>query len=327
MSDRSFESRRMLLLGAATVVIALAGLMIGAYPLGPLDLWSAATGADPHARLALGFRWPRVVLGLCIGGALGASGAVLQGALRNDLAAPGLLGVQAGGQAAVVILLALLPGMLPPLALPAVGFVGAAVAVTAVLLLSLRRRQLDPQRVLLVGLAVTMAIGSATSVLSLVLPMSTFDFLQAWLSGSLDRADPQMVLLLAPWLLVGVPIAWSRSHALDALMLGEQAAIGVGVALRRERLVLIVVATALAGACAAVDGGGIAFCGLLAPHIARRLVGPGHGRLIPASSMVGMALVALADTLGRLLPGHDIPAGALVTLLGGPYFLWLLTRR
>lgn len=320
MSDP--RARRLALLFAAVAAIGLAGLLIGR----PLDLAGLLDG-DPHARLALGFRWPRVALALVIGGALGVSGAVLQGALRNDLAAPGLLGVQAGGQAAVVLFLAAAPGMLPPLALPGVGFVGAVAAVAVVIGLSSRRGALEPQRVLLVGLAVTMAIGSATSVLSLALPMSTFDFLRAWVGGSLDRADAGNVALLAPWLGALAPLAWSRGHALDALALGEHGAVGVGVSLRRERLGLIALSTALAGACAAVDGGGIAFCGLLAPHIARRLVGPGHRRLIPASMAVGMALVALADGLGRLLPGYDVPAGALVTLLGGPYFLWLLTRR
>lgn len=316
-------------LGAFVAALGLASLFIGSYSVPIGDLFAALAGrGDPaHRMLVLELRLPRLLFALELGAGLAVAGAVMQGVLRNDLATPGLLGVHVGGRAAVVVTVALAGGLLPTLALPAASVVGGGATLALVLTLARRGGTLEPQRVILVGLAVSMEIGSVVSVAAMVLPIESFDFLAAWTSGSLERAEPTLLWVLLPWLLVLIPLLWSQSDRLDAIALGDELATGLGVPLQRTRLVLLLGATALSAACVAVEGGGIMFCGLIAPHIARRLVGPAHRRLIPVAMIVGMALILTADTLARLMPGRELPAGTLVTLIGGPYFLWLMIKR
>src|SRR5690606_18213494 len=145
-----------------------------------------------------------------------------------------------------------------------------------------------------------------------------------WLSGSIWGTNWTFVLTLLPWLLLLIPFALYKSRFLDVLRLSDQIAVGVGVPVARERRTLLFVAVALAGACVSV-GGGITFLGLIAPHIARRLIGAKHSKIIPLAAGIGGLLLLSADTIGRIfMAPSEIPVGLVVSILGAPYFIYLL---
>lgn len=178
----------------------------------------------------------------------------------------------------------------------------------------------------LVGIAVAAGINAAMIVLQLRLRPENFQMLQIWLVGSIWGTSWKYVLALLPWLIVLLPYVFLKSRALNVLNLGDQTATGLGTPLERSRLGLLAAAVGLTGACVAV-GGGISFVGLIAPHLARRLVGPKHEYLLPASALAGGLLVILGDTLGRwVLQPAEIPTGIVVAIIGAPYFLYLLTK-
>jgi len=317
-----------LLLLALLVGGVLLSLKQGVISLTWSDLVRAACGtAGPDVTMLLAqLRLPRIVMAVLVGVGLSTAGTLLQGVTRNDLATPEFLGVMGGGSLAVTIAMCLMGGMIGPLVLPLASLAGAALTVALVFALSVDRGTLLPVRLLLTGMAVSTAASALTSVLFLLLPMSSFDFLTTWLSSSLARASWTNNLILLPWIAVLLPIALVQGARLTALSQGEEVAVGLGVRVNRSRCLLAGLAVALAASCVAI-GGGVAFLGLLAPHIARRLVGCDYRRVIPTAALVGVVLLVVADLAGRSLFGsNELPAGVLVTALGGPYFLYLLIR-
>jgi iron complex transport system permease protein len=181
-----------------------------------------------------------------------------------------------------------------------------------------------PTRLLLVGIAVGYGASAAMLLFSLRMDFVTYNRVVTWMSGTLAAADWHSALLVLPCCLVLIPVALSRSRVLNVLSLGDGVAASLGVAAKRELLVCLAVATTLTSACVAICGH-IGFLGLVAPHLARRLVGQNHALVFPAASLCGAILLLAADSLGRnLLAPVEIPAGVLVGVLGGIYFLYLL---
>jgi iron complex transport system permease protein len=179
---------------------------------------------------------------------------------------------------------------------------------------------------LLVGIAVAAGIGAAMIVLTLKLNPTKFQSVSVWLAGSIWGTNWKFVLALFPWLAILVPFAFMKARVLNVMNLGEQVATGLGTSVERERLYLLAAAVGLAGSCVAV-GGGIGFVGLIGPHLARRLVGPNHKYLLPASALAGGLLLIVADTLARVIvQPSEIPTGIVVAVIGAPYFLYLLAR-
>ena len=152
------------------------------------------------------------------------------------------------------------------------------------------------------------------------------DFIAKWLAGNIWGTDWPFILALVPWLLVLVPFTLYKANRLNLLGMSEPVAIGVGVSLEKERLVLLLTAVALAASAVSVTGG-IAFVGLMAPHIAKSLVGPRNQLFLPVAILIGGWLLLFADTLGRNLSDSGIPAGIMVALIGAPYFMYLLLRK
>jgi len=322
---------------AAVCAVLLAGMVLAA-------IWSLKSGIleigwGRMARALCGagdadvmlvwtkFRLPRIVMAVLVGMGLSVSGALLQGITRNDLATPGILGIIGGGNLAVVLAVLTAGRMLHPVALPAASFVGAALTLGLVILLSGRGAMHCPERMLLTGIAVSTALGAAISVISMFLPMMMFDYVTAWLSCSLARASWRYDLLLLPWIAVLLPLCWLYADSLNVMSLGDEVATGLGVRLVRTRFVLVLIAVGLAAPCVAV-GGSVMFLGLLAPHIARRLVGTNYRYVLPVAALAGSFLLLSADVVGRIIvPLKELPAGLVVTALGGPYFLYLLARR
>ena len=275
-------------------------------------------------------RLPRIVVTLLAGMALALSGAILQSITRNDLADPGIIGINSGAGVAIAVFFLYVP--LEPKSfaylLPLVAFAGAMVTAALIYLFSYSKEEgLQPVKLVLVGVGFALALSGAMVVLISSADYRKVDFIAKWLAGNIWGADWPYVLAMLPWLVVLVPYVLYRSNALNLLALNESIAVGAGVSVKRERIVLLVAAVALAAAAVSVTGG-IAFIGLMAPHIAKRIIGPRHQHFIPVAVLMGGWLLLFADTIGRnLVDPAGIPSGIMVALIGGPYFLYLLLRK
>lgn len=325
----SRPARHMLaLLAVGLVVTSAASLLSGRAEIPWDEVGRALIGqGEPEAELILwSFRIPRLAFALLVGLGVAVSGAVVQAVLRNDLAEPGICGVSSGASFALVLLLAFVgrSALDTVFFMPAASLVGALGVMLAVYFLTPRAS--SPVRLLLTGVAVTSVVSSFTLFLSLKLGPDTHAFVVAFGAGSLNAAGWNYVGTLAAVLVALVPLAWSMAPTLNILRLGDSAAIGLGVSLPWTSLGLLALGVAICSACMSLAGG-VLFIGMIAPHIARRLVGADHKAIIPAAGMIGASLLAVADLLGQsIIPGVEIPAGVMASALGAPYFLYLLTR-
>ena len=270
-------------------------------------------------------RVPRAVLGALVGAALGMSGAALQGYLRNPLAEPGLLGVTGGAAlGAVVAIHSGLAGAFA-LALPLGGLAGAALAATAVMMLA--GAHTGPLTLILAGVAVASVAGALTS-LAVNLSPNPFASVEIvfWMLGSLSDRSLLHVWLAAPFILIGLVVLTRTGSDLDALSLGEDAAVNLGANLHRLRIIVIIGSALAVGAATSVAGA-IGFVGLIVPHILRPFIGHLPSRLLLASAFAGAALVLAADVILRMLPTTvDIRLGVATAIIGAPFFLWLVIK-
>jgi iron complex transport system permease protein len=315
----------------AAVLLGLAALAGGAFVAslcaGP-DGFGLPLGKPEFSLIFWEIRVPRAVLGALVGAALGLSGAALQGYLRNPLAEPGLLGVTGGATLGAVIAIHTgLAGALA-LALPLGGITGAIAATVAVLALS--GRQAGPLTLILAGVAVSALTGALTS-LAINLSPNPFATVEIvlWMLGSLSDRSLLHVAIAAPLVLLGLALLAVTGRNLDALSLGEDAAVNLGANLEWLGL-LIVGGIALAVGAATSVVGSIGFVGLIVPHLLRPLVGYLPSRLLVPSGLAGAATVLLADTGLRLIePWIEIRLGVATAIVGAPFFLWLVlkTRR
>ncbi len=318
----------LLLLILVLLAAAILSLDLGSTRLSPRQILAtlAGQGETRHGLVILQLRLPRLVLSVLIGVGLAVSGVILQGITRNDLASPDTVGVNAGAGLGMMFLLVMYPTAAAqfPLLLPLGAVVGAMAMTALVFALAYRQGSVLPSRLLLVGIAVGFGAQAAMLLFSLRMSFSMYNYVVTWMSGTLAAGDWTSILLLLPCSLLLVPLAASRTRVLNVLSLGDYLAAGLGVSVDRQRLLLLGVATMLTATCVAI-GGHIGFLGLVSPHLARRLVGTNHGLLFPAAALCGATLLLVADSLGRhLLAPAEIPAGVLVGILGGIYFLYLL---
>ncbi len=330
---------RLALVSAALALVAalsaLAGLLIGATPL---DL--AAALGDPASvdhTILVDHRLPRVLAGLLTGAVLAASGAALQGLLRNPLADPFILGVSGGGAlgAALVALAGTALGLSPlttggGLAESAGGFLGALLALVVVTALATRRGRIQPLDMLLVGAIFNAFAGALLLVLQALAEAGAVQRVLLRLMGSLapDPGQPLILPALAAAALLAAVALATGARPLNLLALGDDTARTLGVHPDRLRLRLFVALSLAIGAVVAATGM-IGFVGLIVPHGVRLALGPDHRLMLPASALAGAAFVVLADAGVRALAGPlgtELPVGALTATLGGPTFLWLLRR-
>ena len=311
---------------AATAVLALAAFFVSLY-LGP-DGWGLPNDATAAKLVFNEIRVPRAVLGFLIGAALGVSGAVMQGYLRNPLAEPGLLGISGGAAlGAVTAIHSGLAGRVA-LALPLAGLFGAGLAMIAIV--ALAGATGSTTTLILAGVAVSGVAGALTS---LALNLSPNPFasteIMFWLMGSLTDRSLVHVWLASPLILIGIAMLMSTARDLEALSLGEEAAANLGVDATGLRFKVIAGSALAVGAATAVAGS-IGFIGLIVPHILRPFVGSSPGRLLVPSLFGGAAMVLASDVALRLLsPQGDLRLGVLSALIGAPFFLWrvLSSRR
>ncbi|NMO98130.1 iron ABC transporter permease [Paenibacillus lemnae] len=302
-------------------------------PLGDVMSTLTGNGTAENQLTIFQFRLPRIVMAVLVGMGIAVSGAILQGISQNPLADPGILGINSGAGFTVVLYMffiqgsVVFTGWLSVVIMPFVALLGAFAAALLIYTLSWSGGRVTPVRLLLSGIGVNAAFGAGLIIFQM--KMEPMDFMKAviWLSGTIWGTNWTFVWSLLPWILILIPWAVYKSRVLDVLRLGDPIAAGVGVPIEKERRLLLIIAVALAGACVAV-GGGITFLGLIAPHIARRLVGSGHARALPFSAVLGGLLLLSADTLGRVVMAPmELPVGIVVSILGAPYFIYLLLRK
>lgn len=321
---------------AATVLVGaiVVALGVGSSPLGPLDVLAGLLGDPALAPIVRGVRLPTVALGVAVGAALGAAGVVTQSVLRNPLADPYVLGLSGGASVGVGVATLLLPASIAAGAVPVAAFAGATLALGALALVATRlaaARGDATTSLLLAGVVLNALAGAFVLVLHTMLAPGRSQQLLFALVGSLQPAvlDRPVALGLAALGVAALVVIVRRVHALNLLMLGDAAAAGLGLDVRRARGSLLLAASALVAA--AVAGAGvIGFVGLVVPHAVRRLVGPDARLLLPCAAIGGAAAVVAADAVARLAfvaIGGVLPVGAVTALVGAPLFVWLLVRR
>lgn len=331
------ESGRKLRTGAVMGILALllaAGIWMdinaGYRQISLEELWQIIRGEGVKSLryTLLNLRLPRILTSLLVGVGLSVSGCVIQGVSRNEMAEPGILGVNAGAGLFVAAFLVFFPqsGLKLTFLLPVLAFAGSLAAAFLDYRLAMTRQGLSPKRLLLVGIAMSTALSSVTTMLMLRMSDSEYAFVQNWLAGSIWGASWPNVRLLSAGLLALVLFVFYKSRTLNVLALGRQTATGLGADVPRQSAVLLGAAVAMSSLCCAV-GGGLSFVGLVCPHLARRLVGPDYRVLLPATVLSGAVLMTFSDILSRtLLSPNEIPVGIVAAVIGAPYFLYLLIQ-
>lgn len=312
----------MLLIGLAATSASLGSIRI---PAGELIRILVGGGEDTYRLIVIDLRLPRIVAAILVGAALAVSGAVLQGVIRNPLASPDLLGISGGASVAALGFMTLFAGRFSIHFVPFLAIAGAFVAAFTIYSLAWKRG-VSPYRLVLIGIGISTAMGALTTFILISGPSYLASQLLGWMTGTVYGTSWKHVAALAPWVALFIPLAMSRARELNVQALGDSAAIGLGSTIQSSRLLLIVYCVALSGASVGIAGT-ISFIGLMAPHMARKLVGPTHGILLPVSAIIGSLILVTADLLGRLLfEPLDIPAGVFTAGIGAPFFLFLLFR-
>ncbi|GAA2220972.1 FecCD family ABC transporter permease [Micromonospora olivasterospora] len=308
------------------VVAMVASLTMGDYPLPISDVLTVLTGGDGSTRrsayVILELRLPRALAAIAVGAAFGLSGAIVQRVVRNPLASPDIIGINAGAGAAAVFLVVIVAA--GPVTVASGALTGALATAVGIYLLSWRRG-VTGYRLVLVGIGITAMLTSVTAYLLNTANVYTAEQAAIWLSGSLAGRSWGHVLPVLLAVAVLLPVALRLAASLRALELGDDLALALGTRAEPARVALLATAVALA-AVATAAAGPIAFVALAAPQLARRLVRE-RGLALVTSAAVGAALLACADLAARrVLAPAELPVGVLTTVLGAPLLIWLLAR-
>ncbi|MHA7966925.1 FecCD family ABC transporter permease [Paenibacillus sp. CAU 1782] len=308
-------------------VIALLSVALGSRDIPILDGWAAALGFGDgtYSFTIRELRLPRMITGFLAGSSLALAGALLQVVTRNPLASPGVIGLNAGAAAAVVAVLVMAPAF-PARMLPLAAFGGALAAALIIYMLAWRSRS-SMDGMLLAGVAISAMAGALITYLIAVGQIFRVSQAYIWMAGSLYARTWEHVWILLHWIAVLLPLTLMLSKRLDVLMLDDTSAKGLGSRLEQSRLIFILISVGLAGSAVSMAGT-IPFVGLMAPHMATRLVGARSIIRLPVAALLGGALVMLSDLIGRMIaPPFEIPVGLIVALAGAPYMLILLLKR
>lgn len=279
------------------------------------------------------FRLPRLIVASLVGMGLGIAGAVLQGISRNGLADPGILGINAGAGLAVIIFMYCFQPIqseaswFAVLVLPFWGLAGGLGTAIVVYLLSRQSGAIEPQRFLLVGIAVGMGMSALSLYVTLKMNPSDFHMATIWSTGSIIHFDWKHIMAILPWFLILIPFIFWKSHILDVFQLDESSVKSLGVRVNKEQGILLLSSAGLISACVSVAGN-ISFVGLVIPHIAKGLMGNRHRQVIPLCALLGMFFVLLADFVAKnALAPMEMSVGIVISLIGAPYFIYLLCRK
>ncbi len=307
------------------LVLATISLMLGEVVLTPWQIVQALMGSDYsiNSLVVVELRLPRTLLAIMIGAGLAVSGAALQGLLRNPLASPELLGVSSCSALGAVLALYFGWFSVHWLVMPLAGVLGGFAAVLGVLLLS----GFAGGNLILGGVAINALAGSLLA-LALYLAPNPFALNEMilWLLGSLSNRSLSDVYFVLPFMVLGLILVLTSARLLDAMILGEETAGSLGVAVNRQRLLLIIGIALVVGAGVSVSGN-IAFIGLVVPHLMRPLVAYLPSRLLPVSALAGAILLLAADIISRNIGSQPLQVGVVTTLMGAPFFLYLVIKQ
>lgn len=310
----------------------------GVFDMSVMDVLKTLLRIEPNPKFDLvifEFRLPRIVIAALVGVGLGMAGVVLQGITRNGLADPGILGINAGAGAAVVIFMfffqfrvvtADISSWLSILMMPIFGFVGGTMAAALIFSFAMKNGHLDMQRLILTGIAINSGFGALSLFLSLKMNAQDYESAAVWMAGSIYNANWIFVVSMLPWLLLLGFYVYRKSYLLDYFQLEEDSITSLGIALEKEKMKLLLASVGLVSACVSVSGS-IGFIGLMAPHIAKQLVGIQHRYVMPVSALIGACLLVLADFIGKtVFAPSELAVGIVVSIIGIPYFLYLLVK-
>ena len=313
-------------LGALLAAALLLSVGCGSQWYTPARLWQAlcaADAADPVWRILCFVRLPRTAAAVLAGAALGVAGALIQSVLNNAMASPNVIGVNAGAGLGALLAASLVPGAAA--LLPGAAFAGALAAALFIWLLA-SVAGLSRTTLILAGVTVSSILTACMNTLKLLFPDAAVGS-TAFLLGTLSGVTTAQLQRALPWLAAGFVLAALLAADLNVLQLGEDMAAGLGLPVARVRFAALLTAALLAGAAVSFAGL-LGFVGLLAPHIARRLVGGDNRRLLPVTALASADLMLLCDVAARVLfAPFELPVGVLLSLVGGPFFLFLLLRR
>jgi iron complex transport system permease protein len=320
------------LMAMATALIFIVSTGIGDMNISPLSVIQVffGGGTEMEQLVITSFRLPRIIIGLTVGISLAIAGGILQGMIRNPLASPDLLGITGGAAVAVVGFLAFFSDENNALTvsikwMPLAAFIGAGVIAILVYFLAWKNG-VSPIRLVLIGIGLSALMQALTTLMMILGPIYRASQANIWLTGTVNGSTWDHVFILVPCAVFFVTAAMILARNMNVHELGDEIAMGVGSHVQRQRLCFMLISTALIGSSVAFAGG-IGFVGLMAPHMARRLVGSSFGALIPVSGLIGGVLVMLADLVGRtLFSPLEVPAGVFTSAIGAPYFIYLLFK-
>ncbi|WP_417696723.1 FecCD family ABC transporter permease [Psychromonas sp.] len=305
------------------LLISVGSLFIGASTLSGQQIIDTLLHSGEYDFIVNQYRLPRLLLAIGVGAGLSLSGSLIQGVIRNPLASPDLMGISAGAGLAATALLVFYAAA-PVYLLLLTALSGGLIAAAIILLIAYKTKP-TPIRLALIGIAISTFLSSGIDFLIIVNPVE-MNTAMVWLTGSLWGRNWTQVPIIWATLAIVLPFAFWLAWRLDVMGLGEDCATSLGIRPSRLQLIALLTAVILASISVAVAGT-IAFIGLLAPHLARMLFGHDHKYLIPASALLGALMLIIADTLARgLQPPLELPAGVLTSLIGAPYFIFLLQR-
>ncbi|RSL35034.1 iron ABC transporter permease [Salibacterium salarium] len=311
-----------------TTILFILGIGVGSTVIHPVEVVRTLLGQGTEKNMLIieTLRLPRVIIALLVGAALGVSGAILQGIIRNPLASPDIIGITGGAALAAITFITYFSESLSIKWLPAAAFLGAFFIAIIVYILAWNKG-VTPIKLVLIGIGISAVTSSLTTLMIVLSPNNEASQAYTWLTGSIYGASWENVYLLLPWVVVFIPLALICSRSVNIQGLGDDIAKSLGSRVQLYRIILVLISVALAGSAVAI-GGAIGFIGLIAPHIARKLVGPSFGGVIPVSAIIGSLIVLSADTVARtaFLP-LDIPAGVFTAGIGAPFFIYLLCRN
>lgn len=281
------------------------------------------------------FRLPRIIISILIGIGLSIAGLFLQGITKNELADSGILGINSGAGAAVIIYMYFInfnssvsdgSNFLSIIGMPIFGFIGGILAAILILLFSKNSSKMDMQRLILTGIAINSGFSAISLLFSMKMNASDFEFAAIWQAGAIYNANWTFIYMMLPWIIILGIYLYKKVHLLDYFQLEEGSIVSLGIDLDKEKRKLLFACVGLISACVCVAGN-IGFIGLMAPHIARQLVGIKYIRLMPVTALVGIFLLILSDFIAKtVFAPSELAVGIVISIVGIPYFIYLLYK-
>lgn len=281
------------------------------------------------------FRLPRIIIAILVGIGLSIAGLFLQGITKNELADPGILGINSGAGAAVIIYMFFVSfnssvsdgsNFLNIFAMPVFGFIGGLAAAILILLFSKNNNKMDMQKLILTGIAINSGFSAVSMLFSMKMNATDFEFAAIWQAGSIYNANWTFIYMMLPWIIILGLYLYKKVHLLDYFQLEEGSIVGLGINLEKEKKKLLFACVGLISASVCVAGN-IGFIGLMAPHIARQLVGIKHRKLMPVTALIGALLLVVSDFIAKtIFAPSELAVGIVVSIIGIPYFVYLLFK-